>query len=604
MIDEENKNAQEPAPSPANETDQKQYTPTIEQANTVVVGEHNVIGLSYKDMRDIADDRIKTTLTEVLHSDDIRGMFKREAAAMLNDLQQSDDYLGTSPPSTSGDAEELPADLEKWFYGLSAEKQYTVQAIVILHGGKTYDISQAREQLISKAHENTLPATLSSSGDTSAASPLHIPRLQASSELYGGTYTEFRTVYGTERIFFRDTTVQGNSPFRIRLLHFLSREAMRGSWGVSGQYMLVIAEAWAESTRGDSYWRAAQALGIIWSQDPERLKRIANDWANSKTQRDWRRAASLLYGAYEFEQILGDEFGLQRSRIPGILKQWIERAHTYGNYRVGCAAAYAYGLLARRSPETALQGLDDLLNFSLRPDQPANQQGIPLTVFVALTSNYVNLVWLGHLRLLIQHIATRIEELVQKRTRVTRLTEQAQHKFQRTIVLETLFTVFFLVAGESLPDTSTSPSTTSLSAPLQEPPQIPATDGRDTLLVGLLTKDPAGWRREIAVIVCGAIIEHKSQLTFDFLQNWTLQVLEEQSEEQKKSYRSLVRFFTEIDVLLIEWTQGLVDAGFSQQTARETFWRRFYSWQKKSPALKTFVEDVRALREKQIQTGR
>lgn len=420
MINEEKKSAEENVPSHLDVTDQKQYNPAIERADIVVVGEGNSVGLGYKDVRDVADDRINARLDEAFRSGNIRDMIKLETAATLNALRQSDDYLGTSPPPTSLDGEELPTDLEKWFYSLSLEKQYTIQAIAILHGSKAYEISQAREQLMSIVHENTTQTNMSSLGASSAASSLPILRLQASSEVYSGTYTEFRTVYGTERIFLRDTTAQGNSSFRIRLLYFLSREALRGSWGASGQNLLDVAEAWAESTRGDSYWRAAQALGIIWCQDRERLQRIANDWANSKTQRDWRRAASLLYGAYEFEQILGDEVGLQRFQISGILKQWIERAHTHGNNRVGCAAAYTYGLLARRSPEIALQGLDDLLNFSLRPELPSDQQGITLTVFVALISNYVNLVWLGHLRLLIQYIATRIEELVQKRKNPTK----------------------------------------------------------------------------------------------------------------------------------------------------------------------------------------
>src|SRR5262249_17812903 len=154
------------------------------------------------------------------------------------------------------------------------------------------------------------------------------------------TYTEFRVVSGVERVFWRDTDEQGNSAFSLLILHFLAQEAIRGNWVENSQTLAEVAKRWAENAKGDAYWRAARATGVIWgSQDREQLQRIANIWANNSSERGSRRAASLLYGAYEFECLTSNEQGNHRSFVLTILKQWVDRAHAYTNVRLGRAAA-------------------------------------------------------------------------------------------------------------------------------------------------------------------------------------------------------------------------------------------------------------------------
>ena len=256
---------------------------------------------------------------------------------------------------------------------------------------------------------------------------------------------------------------------------------------------------------------------------------------------------------------------MQSSFVINIVRQWIERAHAYSNIRVGCAAAYTYGLMGKRAPQLALQLLDELLAFPLR-NRIGVQEGIPVSIFAAIVSNYVNMIWTGNLRLLLEHIAKRIEELVRDRRKPERLAMAAPMRIQRTIALEVMFAVFSLSSSTfhfwRLKIQSRAGK--SLAAPLEEPPTIPDSAGRDTILVGLLTKEKYTRRREIAVILCGAILEKKSQLAFDFLQYWATLVLAQGDDEDKYIYTSLLKFFVRIENMLGKWNRGLVKSWFRQ----------------------------------------
>ena len=119
-------------------------------------------------------------------------------------------------------------------------------------------------------------------------------------------------------------------------------------------------------------------------------------WAASDDLQDWRRVAALLQGAYEVEiEELGKAIDLaSRSQVLRQINSWVKESHASAKRKLGCAAAYAYGLIGQESPEQALQGLKQLLRFPQDKDDN-NKVNFPPGCICCWRSGlcYTHLVW-------------------------------------------------------------------------------------------------------------------------------------------------------------------------------------------------------------------
>lgn len=587
----------------ASEEEKGQYTTTIDGADAVVLGDNTELkiinnyrtGLGYADYQNIAQDvarsEVQANATRITRNA-IADVVRQEVAEALRVDRQEALFLNTLPGDNSQPPTEIPLEslkISDWYYGLLLQKQYIVQAVALLHGAKPLEIAQLRDELYLpvKRDREQSEANAQESETRKHSQALYPERLQSSEHAYEHTYAEFRSVYGTERLFWQDTDQRGISTFSLQILLFLAKESTRGSWGQSGQDFLKAAERWTLRSTGDCYWRAARALGIIWRRrDREYLQRLANTWAATQTQRNWRKAASLLEGAYAVECLKEAVDGPPFVQI--ILNQWIERAHSAANnvsVWVGCAAAYTYGLLGKTFPSMALDGLDHLSDF------PANQKspGMPARLFASIISNYVALTWAGHLQTVLARLALHAEKFTHhKRFFATASSESVLYRTQRQAMLEIVFTVFFmLLVTSSLPDPAQASLEYSLTASAEE---IFQTDGLDIVLAGVLTNHASGWRNEVITLCCAVLLdEQKSTLVFECLQQWVWLILKTQNNELRLS---LVDFFVTFYKILNTWLQDLSQAGFRSRIARDAFERHLTKWAQARSAISDFAQEV------------
>lgn len=584
------------------------YTTTIDKAEVVVQGNETEIkiiqntSMGYTDYKNIAQDAaqdiFRSNATNVART--VADIVKQELAEALRADRQEALFLNTSRDGALFSPADIPQDhkgISEWYYRLEEHKQYIVQAIALLHGAKTREIEHLREELylpLEKDREQ-YQTSQQKDEDREGYHPLYPERLRASEQIYEHTYAEFRSVYGTERLFWQDTDERGMSIFSLRILFFLARESTRGGWGLSGKNFLDAVERWTAMPKGDCYWRAARALGIIWRcQDKERVQILANTWANTSTQRNWRKAASLLEGAYAVEceeESWKQDSLLAHSFVLAILSQWIERTHTATtnvSVYVGCAAAYTYGLLGKTFPQLALDGLDNLLSFPMNH----KSQGIPARLFAAVVSNYIALTWAGHLKAVLARLATHARMFTHKRRFFSSGSAESVHyRLRRQATLEAVFYVFFMLTATSLPpDSADTHSAYSLTAPAEELLQA---DGLDILLAGTLTTHDSGWRKEVITLCCAALLDQqKTALVFEFLQQWVLLILQQLAEQKHELYHSLVMFFVELYITLKEWVQDLFRAGFRNQVALDAFKRHLMRWAQLHLPISDFAQEV------------
>ena len=578
---------------------------SIQQADVVMQLDHSKIilnsGLAYDDYKSIAQDVFKTSFKEMSALSSMTELIKQSIAEALHADRQEGIFTSASTGRTAPPAD-IPmerGEIARWYYDLEEHKQYVVQTVALLHGAKTSEIEQLLLELYLPVQRDReqYQASLEAGKVEETREPYHRlypERLQSSERLYEHTYAQFRSLDGIERVFWQDTNEQGVSAFSSRILLFLAQEANRGSWGLSGKNFLEAAERWTIVSRGDCYWRAARALGVIWRlQDREQLQRLANGWASTSSQRSWRKAASLLDAAcaIECEEVQPDGKILPSDSFVGmILQQWVARAHARTNTWVGCAAAYTYGMLGKRFPQYALDGLENLLIFPLA-DGGSEAEGIPANIFAAAVSNYVALTWAGHLRLVLERLAAHAEEFAHRRRFFPRATTESHtYRLRRQIELEVLFNVFFLLAATSL---SSGPRDTnasySLTASVEESMQI---DGLDILFAGALTSHSTGWRKEMIVLLCAALLDNKVSLVCQFLQQWVATLIEQGAPRWEEMRRPLLDFFVALAQTVQSWTDDLRGAGFRNQNAPAAFERHLISWTRLRSPIAEFARNV------------
>src|SRR5260370_2249701 len=107
------------------------------------------------------------------------------------------------------------------------------------------------------------------------------------------------------------------SRFGLNLLAFLTKEFI--SKGEHGKIFLNMLKGWSEDDGNDELSRklsrkAAHSYGVVlWCHNADLLVNRAEEWAIAeeweivKSRSCWQRAAELLDGAYEIEQIKGGE---------------------------------------------------------------------------------------------------------------------------------------------------------------------------------------------------------------------------------------------------------------------------------------------------------
>lgn len=554
-----------------------QYSPQAEQIDVSVMGNNygsviNQSGLSVSDVVLIIQGLSSSGLVNgaAFSSSSVgRGdAHKSQLADMVGqELQDAvmDSEAAADDPGGSHDPAAMPAEIDEWYYDKldDYERAYVI-AVAVLQGSPANDITR-------KAHELSQLSVSGSSGPMAARS---------ASRLRKNTYTMLREG-GDPRIFWK------NPDFGLRMLRFIAEESLEWPGSQPGQSFIDMLQSWVEELSGESSRRAARQFGSILAyQSTNQLIRVANGWANRKNVRDWRMAASLLNGAYEvgLSSQNGRASGPLTNAVLGLLAQWNDRWLQTGNAQVGCAAAHTFALLGRRSPTTALQGLERLLQPSQRGIDAQNsgtngaKNILPGQLASAIVQGYVALSFAGHSRLVLHNLAAHAELLVHQYQQPTRASQYIQYKKQREAVLDLTFDAFFLIAASSLSASSPNPSR-SYGETLPEELSLPDRNGRDLLLTALLAAQEVAWRNDLTTLLCAAIIEGKSRPAFDVLQQWANIVLSQPQDRLRELYAPFVTFMITLGKTLRLWCSDLASKGIDRSSALQAYQHRLTTWQ-------------------------
>lgn len=513
-----------------------------------------------------------------------------------------------NPGASEGEASksELPEQLDEWYFErLTEREQCFVQAAAVLHGAPVHDVSSAAYELYKpleeeeKQRQNLLLQSESMSVEGIRLATTR-PKRAAGSQLLARTYTVTHKIRGAERLLWRDADVSGLSDFGVKVLRFLASEAALGN--ELEQSFLEELKVWPRKFQGECAEKATWALGVIWwGQDMNQLWRLADTWARSENAQDWRRAAALLAGAYEVERNeLGENADQpNRSQILRQVSSWVKEAHTSTKTSIGCAAAYAYGLIGKQAPKFSLDGLKGLLRF---PQSKADNKEVnaPLDVFVSGVWSYVILALSGYVRDVLEHLAGSTEELSHQRQVPQETGERRQYSRQREVSLASIFDAFFFIASASFAATlENTPADYSPTEGLPEPPESPAIPdpkGRDVVLIGILAEEEVIWRGHIATLLCAMIVESHDKQAFDLMHQWAEIVLKQRGEEALLLREMYCQFMVDVGHDVKRWCDYITNSGYRPLPAFDAYRRRLKLWQsdsrlKQSP-LGSFADEV------------
>ncbi len=476
--------------------------------------------------------------------------------------------------------------------GLVIYEQYYVQAAAVLHGASAHEVSKRADSLykLMRGHGEKPQSSVQSDSqqgdrqetqqrETSNFSDAFSRRIP-SRELREKTHTITRRVDGVERLYWQDVDPYGLSTFGLHLLAFLSHEFI--SRGEHGQISLDVLRQWSEESSDEVSWKAAHSYGVVlWCHDVDLLGQIAEKWAKVNSFRSRRRTAELLDGAYEIERVRGDN-NIKDERASSVvlrlLDDWVDRVHTefsIANTNLGCAVASAYGLIGKRSQEIALDGLERLLKL---PQSRSTDE--TRSIFAAAVSTYVTLTWSGHVRNVLEHLASTAEHLSHHRSLPHKTDERQQYRRQREVRLNATLEAFFLVAATSLTALRDSHGASyGLIEPLPPHPAIPDPYGRDVLLAGLLSESAV--RENITSLLCAAIVEKKSRPAFGLLRHWADVVLEVRGTQDAAAEEiclSFRQFVVNLGKTVDKWCLDLEKQGFRSPQAIDAFKNRLEQW--------------------------
>ena len=501
-------------------------------------------------------------------------------------------FTGSESKDETTKLHETEEEFSQWYYGLGEYEQYYVQTAAILHGAPAHEVSKRADSLyklireeLEKRESSIRPGLQQGDQRESPqrdASRFADPLLRRvpSRELRINTHTITRRVSNVERLYWRDVDQYGLSTFGLRLLDFLSKEFI--SKGEHGQISLDVLKQWSEESDKEVSWKAAHSYGVVlWCHNADLLSTEAKDWAKVNSFRSRRRTAELLDGAYEIENVKGD--GDVRSKrtssvVSQLLDDWIDRVHTEfsaANANLGVAVASTYGLIGKRSPEIALAGLERLLQL---PQSRSTEE--TRSIFAAGVSTYVTLTWSGHVRNVLDHLASNTEQLSHQHSLPQRTNERQRYRRQREVRLNATLETFFLVAASSLTEVQDSHvASYRLTGLLPQHPVIPDPQRRDVLLAGLLLANDV--RENITTLLCAAIVEKKSKPAFELLRHWAEVVLKMRAAQDtaaEEIYASFRQFIVNLGKTVDKWCLDLENLGLRSPQAIDTFKNRLKQW--------------------------
>ncbi len=418
-----------------------------------------------------------------------------------------------------------------------------------------------------------------------------------------------------ECLWWQDTDTSGSSQFQIRLLSFLAKSAPL--WPDST--FLSQLESWVKNLEDDNAWRALKAQGSIWWYYTSRLRKEVTWWSNHD---EWHRAAYLLYGAYETDRFHNPanaddphaSFVLQTTR------RWVKTARKKANGKKGCAAALTYMLLGLHNLPIALQGLDSLLELpktSTLPDmkEQANSEdddddndndndkwayALSEDTYAGVTTGYYELALAGYTQEILQHLAQHIENTSHYRIAFTQMKydERESRRLQRALTLISTFDIFFRLAQHSLNTINYRPWVNyDLTRPLPSLLNLSNTDGRETLLAGLLN---GPWNASLRTLICSAILENIGdyrQVAFNLLHKWAELVLKDQSSHPDQVRLRYVQFLVEIGKMIQSWSTYWIALGLPAPSAFTHYRRHFQQWERQvkkrdQPLISALIQEV------------
>jgi hypothetical protein len=493
---------------------------------------------------------------------------------------------------------ETEEEFSEWYYKLSDYEQCYVQVAAVLHGAPAHEVSKRADSLYKRLIEHiaNLESSLSSGSqsadgrETQQRGNSHFSeaflRKMPGRELRVNTRTITRRIDGVERIYWEDVDSHGMSTFGLYLLAFLSSEFI--SRGEHGQISLKVLEDWSKESSDEISWKAARSYGVVlWCHNTDRLGNIAEEWAKADSLRSRRRTAELLDGAFEIERLKANKVnnGKTLSIVLRLMDDWVNRVHaefskantgaSMASINLGCAVASAYGWIGKRSPEIALDGLERLLKL---PQSRSTDE--TRSIFAAGVSTYVTLSWSGHVRYVLDRLASSAERLSHQRDLPRKAEERQQYRRQREVRLNAILEAFFLIAAASLTELQENHITSySLTEPYPQYPAIPDPFERDVLLLGLLTARDV--RDNITTLLCAAIVEKKSKPTFAFLRHWAdvvLKLRRGQDGEAEEIYLSFRQFIVNLGKTVNKWCLDLEKQGLRSPQAIDVFKNRLEQW--------------------------
>lgn len=518
-------------------------------------------------------------------------------------------------------------EIAHWYYQeLSERDRCFVKAAAVLHGAPLLEVAEATKELYAplkerdearktQASEVAPPAPLSPSSSISEMVMLAYAlsqqdeRMRAAQAQVGAskggsasssaadagldsisllerTHTYTLRVNGAMRLLWQDADASGLSRFSVDLLRFLAQEAALEdiSGPQPGERFLDIIGQWPTKYAEERSWRSASALGVIWWHQNARklLWGQANKWASSQREQDWEHAAALLDGAYQVERdtMQAGADDVVNSAVLQLLDQWVATAQQDETERgEGYAAARAYALIGRKSPEIALKGLERLLCFPQPQAMKEEPRFPPANLFVFSVLKYVDIVRSGHIRQVLKHLAEGAERHAHWRGNSQIRGERRENRHQSTVALQVIFAAFFLVAACSLSAVDKDiPTSYSLSKQLPDHPTCPDSKGRDILLAGLLAKAEWHlWQDQLATLLCAMIMEKNYQPALYLMRRWGEIVLKDKSKDASAIEEAYAQFLVKVGKLILAWS---ADRGLGRSFVIDTYKHELTLWQK------------------------
>lgn len=450
-----------------------------------------------------------------------------------------------------------PAEIEEWYYDVLTEyERCFVEALAVLYGAPPEDISDAARQLYK--------ADLKKRDD--------LPALRRR-DLLKHVCATIRRINLVDRTFWQNKNVQAQQDFTLRLLRFLADEK---ALSLQNERFSDTLCTWAETLPGECSRKAAYAAGVLlYYQNADELWRTANAWADSDKAKERHLAASLLNGAYDVDKMENPELAdnTQKSPVFRLLNQWVGRAENARNQRVGSAAANTYRLMGRKIPDIALAGLESLLCF---PESQASKdwERIAAGVWVECISDYVGIAWSGRIGKVLDHLARYARMLVNRQQRPTHVDQREAYDHRREINLVAVLDIFFFTALSFLDIREDAQVTYNFTDPLPEFPPLPDPQGRDILLVGILSSQEPRWRGNLLVLLCAAIFAGREREAFFFLGQWVDNINRLSEEQRAEASEIYMQFLFALGGITHTWEEDMKARNLRTRPAYEIFLRQ------------------------------